>query len=137
MSTHLHVSGTGVTAPFAGQRSHYKWWVLVTAIFGAFVSLLDATVVNTALPHIQLAFATDLHTASYVVPGYLLAQGVVIAASGLLANRFGIKRVYLLSLPLFTFFSPLCGLASNSSLLIVFRVLQAAAGPPLCPLSFS
>jgi len=45
--------------------------VLVTAIFGAFVSILDATVVNTALPHIQLAFGTDLHTASYVVTGVL------------------------------------------------------------------
>ena len=93
MSTHFHVSGTGVTGPLAGPRSHYKWWVLVTAIFGAFVSILDATVVNTALPHIQLAFGTDLHTASYVVTGYLLAQGVVIAASGFLANRFGIKQV--------------------------------------------
>ena len=67
MSTHFHVSGTGVTGPLAGLRSHYKWWVLVTAIFGAFVSLLDATVVNTALPHIQLAFGTDLHTCT----GYL------------------------------------------------------------------
>ena len=50
MSTHFHVSGTGVTGPLAGLSSHYKWWVLVTAIFGAFVSILDATVVNTALP---------------------------------------------------------------------------------------
>jgi hypothetical protein len=66
MSTHFHVSGTGVTGPLAGLRSHYKWWVLVTAIFGAFVSILDATVVNTALPHIQLDFGTDLHTASYL-----------------------------------------------------------------------
>ena len=137
MSTHFHVSGTGVTGPLAGLRSHYKWWVLVTAIFGAFVSILDATVVNTALPHIQLAFGTDLHTASYVVTGYLLAQGVVIAASGFLANRFGIKRVYLLSLALFTFFSALCGLAWNSDILIFFRVLQGAGGAALFPLSFS
>ena len=89
MSTHLHVSGTGITGPLARRASgNYKWWVLITAIFGAFVSILDATVVNTALPHIQLAFGTDLHTASYVVTGYLLAQGVVISASGFLANRF-------------------------------------------------
>src|SRR6266498_2052318 len=137
MSTHFHVSGTGVTGPLAGLRSNYKWWVLVTAIFGAFVSILDATVVNTALPHIQLAFGTDLHTASYVVTGYLLAQGVVIAASGFLANRFGIKRVYLLSLALFTFFSALCGLAWNIDILIFFRVLQGAGGAALFPLSFS
>src|SRR6266851_3464681 len=138
MSTHFHVSGTGVTGPLARRASgNYKWWVLITAIFGAFVSILDATVVNTALPHIQLAFGTDLHTASYVVTGYLLAQGVVIAASGFLANRFGIKRVYLLSLALFTFFSALCGLAWNIDILIFFRVLQGAGGAALFPLSFS
>src|SRR5207247_5837070 len=107
MSTHFHVSGTGVTGPLAGLRSHYKWWVLVTAIFGAFVSILDATVVNTALPHIQLAFGTDLHTASYVVTGYLLAQGVVIAASRLLSYLFGINSVYLRSVGVFTFL-PVC-----------------------------
>ena len=138
MSTHLHVSGTGITGPLVRRTSgNYKWWVLVTAIFGAFVSILDATVVNTALPHIQLAFGTDVHTASYVVTGYLLAQGVVIAASGFLANRFGIKRVYLLSLALFTFFSALCGLAWNIESLIFFRVLQGAGGAALFPLSFS
>src|SRR5205085_800720 len=138
MSTHFHVSGTGITGPLARSASdNYKWWVLITAIFGAFVSILDATVVNTALPHIQLAFGTDLHTASYVVTGYLLAQGVVIAASGFLANRFGIKRVYLLSLALFTFFSALCGLACNIDILIFFRVLQGAGGAALFPLSFS
>jgi predicted MFS family arabinose efflux permease len=81
MSTHFHVSGTGVTGPLAGLRSHYKWWVLVTAIFGDFVSILDTTVVNTALPHIQRAFGSDLHAASYVTTAYTLAQGVIIAAS--------------------------------------------------------
>ncbi len=109
MSTHFHVSGTGVTGPLAGLSSHYKWWVLVTAIFGAFVSILDTTIVNTALPHIQRAFGSDLHVASYVTTAYTLAQGVIIAASGFLANRFGIKRMYLLSLALFTLGSVLCG----------------------------
>jgi EmrB/QacA subfamily drug resistance transporter len=137
MSTHFHVSGTGVTGPLAGLSSHYKWWVLVTAIFGAFVSILDTTIVNTALPHIQLAFGTDLHTASYVVTGYTLAQGVIIAASGFLANRFGIKRIYLLSLALFTFGSVLCGIAWNINILILFRVLQGAGGAALFPLSLS
>ena len=124
MSTHFHVSGTGVTGPLAGLRSNYKWWVLVTAIFGAFVSILDTTIVNTALPHIQRIFGSDLHVASYVTTAYTLAQGVLIAASGFLANRFGIKRMYLLSLALFTLGSVLCGLAWNSTILILFRILQ-------------
>src|SRR5947208_14929504 len=61
----------------------------------------------------------------------------MIAASGFLATRFGIKRVYLLSLALFTFFSALCGLAWNIDSLIFFRVLQGAGGAALFPLSFS
>ncbi len=137
MSTHFHVSGTGVTGPLAGLSSNYKWWVLVTAIFGAFVSILDTTIVNTALPHIQRALGSDLHVASYFTTAYTLAQGVIIAASGFLANRFGIKRMYLLSLALFTLGSVLCGLAWNSTILILFRVLQGAGGAALFPLSLS
>ncbi len=137
MSTHFHVSGTGVTGPLAGLSSHYKWWVLITAIFGAFVSILDTTIVNTALPHIQRAFGSDLHVASYVTTAYTLAQGVIMAASGFLANRFGIKRMYLLSLALFTLGSVLCGIAWNINILILFRVLQGAGGAALFPLSLS
>ncbi|SRR6266699_1902060 len=137
MSTHFHVSGTGVTGPLARRSGNYKWWVLATAIFGAFVSILDTTIVNTALPHIQQAFGSDLHVASYVNTAYTLAQGVIIAASGFLANRFGIKRVYLLSLALFTLGSALCGIAWNINILILFRVLQGASGAALFPLSLS
>jgi len=111
--------------------------VLVTAIFGAFVSILDTTIVNTALPHIQRAFGSDLHVASYVTTAYTLAQGVIMAASGFLANRFGIKRMYLLSLALFTLGSVLCGIAWNINILILFRVLQGASGAALFPLSLS
>ena len=137
MSTHFHVSGSGVSGPLAPRSGTYKWWVLATAIFGAFVSILDTTIVNTALPHIQRVFGTDLHAASYVTTAYTLAQGVVIAASGFLATRFGIKRVYLLSLALFTLGSALCGLAWNIDILILFRVLQGASGAALFPLSLS
>ena len=115
----------------------YKWWVLATVVFGAFVSILDTTIVNTALPKIQQAFHADLHLASYVATGYILAAGVVVPLSAFLANRFGIKRVYLASLALFTVFSALCGLAPNTLILILCRILQGAGGAALFPLSFS
>ena len=62
---------------------------------------------------------------------------MVVPASAYLANQFGIKRVYTLSLALFTITSALCGLAPNIDLLIVFRILQGAAGAALFPLSFA
>ncbi len=91
MSIHFHVSGTGVTGPPAGLRSNYQWWVLMTAIFGAFVSILDTTIVNTALPQIQRASGSDLHVASYVTTAYTLAQGVIMAAPGLSATSVGVS----------------------------------------------
>ncbi len=80
------------------SEGSYKWWVLVTVVFGAFVSILDGTIVNTALPKIQQVFGSDLHEASYVATAYTLAAGITVPASGYLANRFGIKRIYLASL---------------------------------------
>lgn len=53
-------------SPPAGADASYRWWVLATVVFGAFASILDATIVNTALPKIQAVFGADLHEASYV-----------------------------------------------------------------------
>lgn len=115
----------------------YKWWVLATVVFGAFVSILDSTIVNTALPRIQAVFHADLHLASYVATAYILAAGVVVPLSAFLANRFGIKKIYLGSLACFTAGSVLCGFAPTITYLILFCVLQGAGGAALFPLSFS
>jgi DHA2 family multidrug resistance protein len=125
--------------PSGGEspKDNYRWWVLATVVFGAFASILDSTIVNTALPRIQHDFGADLHLASYVATGYILAAGVVVPASGFLANRFGMKRVYTTSLVLFTLGSALCGAAPNIHLLIAARVLQGAGGAALFPLGFA
>lgn len=123
--------------PAGTGADNYRWWVLATAVFGAFVSIMDATVVVTALPRLQTIFGVDLRQISYVATAYTLAQGVVVAASAYLATRFGIKPVYLTSLALFTAGSALCGLATSAPMLIAFRVLQGAGGAALVPLAFS
>jgi DHA2 family multidrug resistance protein len=135
-------AGTQASDGLSGQASrsvpdNYKWLVLITAVFGAFASILDATIVNTALPTIQRDFNADLHLASYVATAYILAAGVVVPASAYLASRFGIKRIYLLSLSTFTIFSAVCGIAPNMGVLIGARVLQGAGGAALFPLSFA
>ncbi len=133
-----HVPPTTVTNQDQPQTDEsYKWWVLVTVVFGVFASILDSTIVNTALPKIQTSFHASLHLVSYVVTGYILAAGVMVPLSGFLANRFGIKRIYLASLTLFTVFSVLCGLAPNTLVLILCRILQGAGGAALFPLAFA
>jgi len=122
--------------PF-GRAESYKWWVLVTAVFGAFATVLDSTIVNIAIPKLQAVFGADLHQISYVSTAYTLAQAAVIPATAFLANRFGIKRVYLLSLTAFTLSSALCGLAWDTSSIILFRIIQGVGGAALFPLSFA
>jgi DHA2 family multidrug resistance protein len=116
---------------------NYKWLVLITVVFGAFASILDATIVNTALPTIQRDFKADLHVASYVATAYILAAGVVVPATAYLASRFGAKRIYIWSLATFTIFSAICGIAPNIGVLIGARILQGAGGAALFPLSFA
>src|ERR1051326_2004518 len=130
-SCHVPPSHQTTTAP----SDTYKWWVLVTRGFGLFPSLLDSTIVNTALPRIQTSFHASLHLVSYVATGYILAAGVLVPLSAFLAHRCGIKRVYLASLALFTVFSALCGCAPNTLILILSRVLQGAGGAALFPLA--
>lgn len=119
------------------QRLPYKWIVVIVVIFGSFMSILDQTVINNALPHLQSAFATDLANLQWVITAYTLAQGVVTPTTAFFANRLGTKRFYIIALILFTLGSALCGLAWNLPVLIIFRVMQAIGGATLFPLAIS
>src|SRR2546429_8193766 len=109
--------------------------VSVSIVFVAamFMSIMDGTIVNVALPSIgrQLGIPSVLLDA--VVVAYLVSLAVVMPASGWLGDRWGTKRIFLLALTLFTVSSALCGLASSYAMLILFRVLQGAAGGALTP----
>ncbi|HEY3061329.1 MAG TPA: DHA2 family efflux MFS transporter permease subunit [Chloroflexota bacterium] len=110
---------------------------LVAIIIGTFMVILDNTVVNVALPTLGRVFGTDLNVLQWVVTAYLLAQAAVIPLSGWLSDRFGVKRVYLVSLVLFTAGSALCGLAPNAEVLIVTRTMQGLGGGMLMPIGMA
>src|SRR5712691_9247658 len=97
---------------------------LIAIILGTFMVILDNTVVNVALPTLGRVLDTDLSLLQWVISGYMLAQAAVIPLSGWLSDRFGAKRVYLISLVLFTMGSAVCGLAINAPMLITTRILQ-------------
>src|SRR5260370_34637419 len=90
----------------------YKWLVVMVVIFGIFMSVLDATVVAVALPKLQAVVGATLNQVQSVFTGYLLAFAVIIPLVGYLADRFGIKLIYMTALWIFTGGSILCGLAS-------------------------
>src|SRR5690348_8152108 len=111
----------------------YKWLVALVVIFGAFMSVLDQTIVNIAIPRLQNAFGANLNSVQWVLTAYVLTQGVVTPATAFFVNRLGAKRFYIFALALFTVGSALCGLSWNLPALIFFRVIQGIGGAFLFP----
>ena len=111
----------------------HVWVVAGVVILGMIMSILDTTIVNVALDTLGRDLHSPISQIQWVVTGYLLSLAAVIPLTGWAARRFGAKRVYLISLVLFTLGSALCGLASSSTSLIVFRVLQGAGGGMIMP----
>ena len=115
----------------------YKWIVVIVIIFGLFMSVLDSTIVNIAIPRLQTDFGAPLSSVQWVSTGYTLAQGVATPLTPFLSGRLGLKRFYLMALALFTIGSALCGISWSLSVLIFFRILQGVGGAPLLPMSFT
>jgi EmrB/QacA subfamily drug resistance transporter len=105
---------------------------LVT-VLGSVMSVLDTTIVNVALDSLATDLHTTISTIQWVVTGYLLALAATVPISAWAARRIGIKRLYLLSLIVFTLGSALCGLAWSAGSLIFFRVLQGVGGGLIMP----
>jgi EmrB/QacA subfamily drug resistance transporter len=111
----------------------YKYLVAIAFIIALFADVLDATIVNVALPTLGRELAVGDDVLQWVVTGYLLGLAVWIPASGWLGDRFGTKRVFLLAFAIFLTASALCGFAWDAGSLIAFRVLQGIGGGMLTP----
>ena len=111
-----------------------KWKILISVMFGIFMIILDATVINVAFPTLRREFGATLADAQWVLSIYVLSLGVTTPVSGFLADRFGIKRVYLFGLAVFVIGSFLCGLAPSLGWLIAARALQGFGGGVAQPL---
>src|SRR5580704_12687068 len=112
----------------------YVWRISAVVIVGSIMSILDTTIVNVALATLGRELHSTVAQIQWVITGYLLSLAAVIPITGWAARRFGAKSVYLFSLVLFTVGSALCGVASSSTELIVFRVIQGAGGGMLLPI---
>jgi EmrB/QacA subfamily drug resistance transporter len=102
-------------------------------IIGTIMSVLDTTIVNVALDRLSADLHAPIDTIQWVVTGYLLSLAAVIPVTGWAVRRFGARRTYVVALVVFTLGSGLCALASSSSELIVFRVVQGIGGGMLFP----
>jgi EmrB/QacA subfamily drug resistance transporter len=109
--------------------------VCLVVVVGSMMSILDTTIVNVALATLSHDLHASISQIQWVVTGYMLSLAAVIPVSGWAARRFGPKRVYLISVVLFTLGSALCGLATSTTELILFRVLQGLGGGMIMPLA--
>ncbi len=117
--------------------SVYPWLVLIATSIGTFMAVLDGTIVNIALAKLETVFGVSTDEVQWVITGYMLVFGVMLAASGWLSDRFGQKTIFMLSLALFTAGSFLCSLSWNITSLILFRVVQGAGGGLIQPVGMA
>jgi EmrB/QacA subfamily drug resistance transporter len=127
-------AGTNGTDPAAADKIDRGLLLIATVVvLGVIMSILDTTVVNVAINTLARDFHTSLATIQWVATGYTLALATVIPLTGWAADRFGTKRLYMLSIALFLCGSILSGLSWSADSLIGFRILQGLGGGMLMP----
>jgi EmrB/QacA subfamily drug resistance transporter len=135
-SNQASVDATHGHDPHASLKIERHVWVISgVVILGMIMSILDTTIVNVALRTLGHELHSNISQVQWVVTGYLLSLGAVIPVTGWASRRWGARRVYLVSLVLFTAGSAACGLASSLPALVVFRVLQGVGGGMIMPVA--
>lgn len=114
-----------------------KWLVTLSVMIPTLIEILDTTVVNVSLTHIQGSLSAGQEEVTWVLTSYLVSNAVVIPMSGWLAALMGRKRYLIASIVMFTASSLLCGLAVTLPQLVFFRVLQGIGGGGLQPMSMA
>jgi DHA2 family multidrug resistance protein len=109
------------------------WLIAVVVTLGAFMEVLDTTIVNVALPHIAGTLAVSADESTWALTTYLVANGIVLTISGNLSARLKRKRYFLICIAGFTFTSFMCGISTNFIELLAFRALQGFFGGGLQP----
>ena len=124
----LHAGDSGHQAQHENTQRGNKWWTLVAVCLGTFMLLLDITIVNVALPDIQLALHSSFSDLQWVVDAYALTLAAFLLTAGSLADMYGRRLMYLVGLVVFTAASALCGFAQTTLMLQLSRALQGVGG---------
>ncbi|HEY9567460.1 MAG TPA: DHA2 family efflux MFS transporter permease subunit [Thalassobaculum sp.] len=109
--------------------------IVVSIMLATIMQALDMTIANVALPHMQGSMAATQEQISWVLTSYIVAAAIMTPPTGMLAARFGRKRVFAVAVTGFTITSMLCGAAASLEQMVAFRLLQGAFGAGLVPLS--
>ncbi len=135
MSSETTTGASGFHPEASDRIEPYVWKIAGVVILGMIMSILDTTIVNVALRTLGHDLHSSIAQIQWVVTGYLLSLAAVIPITGWAARRYGAKRVYMTSLVLFTLGSALCAVATSTTELVLFRVLQGAGGGMIMPVA--
>ena len=113
----------------------HKWLIAMAVMLGTALEVLDTSIVNVALPHMQGTFSASVDEIAWVLTSYLIANGIMIPMTGWISARFGRKRYFLTSVAVFVVASGLCGAARSLDQMVIFRLIQGAAGAAMIPSS--
>src|ERR1700760_4186413 len=119
------------------DRINPKIAVSVVFVSAMFMAIMDITIVNVALPQLAHDFHVSPDNIDSVVVGFLVSLAVFIPASGWLGDKFGMKKILLTALLIFTGASALCGLSQSLTQLVIFRILQGVGGGMLTPVGMA
>ena len=114
-----------------------RWWILALLGIAQLMVVLDATIVNIALPHAQSALGFSNNDRQWIVTGYSLAFGSLLLLGGRIADLFGRKRIFIIGVIGFAAASAFGGAAQNFDMLLTGRVIQGAFGALLAPATLS
>ncbi len=123
---------SGAALSITGPR---RTLITISLMMASVMQVLDNTIANVALPHIQGALSATQDQMAWVLTSYIVAAAITTPLAGWLASRFGRKRVVLVSIAGFTLASMTCGLAQSLTQMVVARLLQGACGAALVPMS--
>ena len=125
----------GTQAPPQPAVVPYRAVITVCAMVATLMQALDSTIANVALPYMQGSLSASSDQITWVLTSYITAAAIMTAPVGWLANRFGLKQLFVVSVVGFTITSMLCGIAETLPEMVLFRLLQGMFGAALVPLS--
>jgi len=128
------MTAAATTAPATGELPH-KGLITLALMLATIMQVLDTTIANVALPSMRADLGAAQDTINWVLTSYIVAAAIVTPLSGWLADRFGRKEVFLVSVAGFVVASMACGLAWSLPSMVVFRMAQGVFGAAIVPLS--
>lgn len=122
------------SSPGPGELGFNKWPIMIVLISGAFVAILNQTLLATALPHIMNDLNLDANVAQWLQSIFMLVNGIMIPITAFLIGRFTTRGLFITAMSVFAVGTAICSIAPTFSLLMVGRILQAAGAGIIMPL---